>query len=228
MNVNEIFLSIDGEVNGFDGQGQPTVFVRLQGCSAGCDYCDTPNARDPEKGVKMNVGEVAGFIKKIGTRKVTITGGEPLEQPDELYNLLCELPFDVTIETNGMQKLLHTRRFFLCPQIRYVMDVKLMSSKIMNSSTAFTTAREQMIWYNRPLLIPGLDWIKFVICSLDDFHEAKALIEAYDLDHLNIAMSPAMMGTSWIVSPHELLDWMHKEKTYYHINCQLHKLTGMR
>ena len=38
LNVNEIFASINGEVNRW-GQGSPTVFIRLQGCNLSCSYC---------------------------------------------------------------------------------------------------------------------------------------------------------------------------------------------
>jgi 7-carboxy-7-deazaguanine synthase len=63
LDVNDIFASIDGEVNGW-GQGRPTTFIRLSGCNLRCSYCDTKQTWQP--GMSMSTKEVAEEIKKIG------------------------------------------------------------------------------------------------------------------------------------------------------------------
>lgn len=39
MRVNEIFVSLSGEVDGFGNQGGLATFVRLQGCNLNCNWC---------------------------------------------------------------------------------------------------------------------------------------------------------------------------------------------
>ena len=102
MRVNEIFDSLQGETDGFGGQGKPTTFIRLQGCNlpTPCSYCDTAEAFG-SGGMEMTIDEI---IKRINMPKVTITGGEPLMQFDdvtELVRRLIELNIPTTIETNG-------------------------------------------------------------------------------------------------------------------------------
>ena len=94
--INEMFETIQGE-----GvyTGVPAVFVRLQGCSVGCAWCDTKQTWLAEKGDERTFGEV---IAKRGddptwysasasdvidqykaqgynAKHIVITGGEPCE-----------------------------------------------------------------------------------------------------------------------------------------------------
>ena len=100
IKINEIFTSIDGEVNRY-GQGGLTTFIRLAGCNLQCSYCDTKQAQAMDTGVDMTIDEIT---ERIEVSKVTITGGEPLCQKDELIELinsLCFTDIRVTVETNG-------------------------------------------------------------------------------------------------------------------------------
>jgi 7-carboxy-7-deazaguanine synthase len=229
MKVNEIFLSIDGEVNGFDGQGQPSAFIRFQGCSAGCSYCDTEYAQDFEKGEESSPGEIFDWVKSLGVGKITITGGEPFEQREALRDFLILNPYDTTIETNGLHRLLPRRGVFpLSPKIRYVMDIKLSSSGV--------EFNEELLQMNLRDLLPRYDWIKFVISSKEDYVEAMSIIYKFPISEFRIAFSPARYGEHWVVHPKEIVQWMHEasknslpgERRFFHINCQLHRLVEMR
>jgi 7-carboxy-7-deazaguanine synthase len=115
--VNEIFVSIQGE-----GvlTGSPATFIRLQGCSVGCPWCDSGPLADSIKdrrtngqthntwgpgGERMSAVDIAS---RITTDHVVITGGEPtLYNLDELLLAIWNIrpkPF-IQLETSGQQWL---------------------------------------------------------------------------------------------------------------------------
>lgn len=65
----------------------------LQGCPHKCDGCQNQHTWGYDGGKDMSVEEVLKDIEKSMPliNGVTISGGEPFEQPEELYNLLLEL-----------------------------------------------------------------------------------------------------------------------------------------
>lgn len=97
--VNEIFYSIQGE--GFNA-GQPSAFVRLQGCTVGCQWCDTKYTWK-KGGVSMSTADIVTLCKFVN---VVITGGEPtLYDLDELIIALRENGHRIAIETSGQNPL---------------------------------------------------------------------------------------------------------------------------
>ena len=94
-----------------DGDGLRTV-VFLKGCKLRCDWCSTPESQDSEVvhgyGKIMSVAEVMDEIVKDeifyfhSNGGVTISGGEPLFQPDFTLSLLREcknIGINTAIET---------------------------------------------------------------------------------------------------------------------------------
>ena len=78
IRITEIFRSVQGEGV---GAGRPSVFVRLQGCSVGCVWCDTRYSWDPNRGEAMRLEQVLERVQDARHPHVVITGGEPLENP---------------------------------------------------------------------------------------------------------------------------------------------------
>lgn len=74
-----------------DGPGfRYTIF--LQGCSHHCKGCHNPATWDFKGGREINIDElVAGVQKAYYVDGVTISGGEPLDQADELFELVTRL-----------------------------------------------------------------------------------------------------------------------------------------
>ena len=102
IKINEIFASVDGEVNLFH-QGCLSTFIRFQGCPLSCSWCDTDYARG-EGGRWMTIEEIIQDIESLGIAKVTITGGEPLAQRGgflELLRNLKALRYKISVETSG-------------------------------------------------------------------------------------------------------------------------------
>ena len=103
MLISEIFDSIDGE--GIRA-GKLCTFIRAFGCNLRCSYCDSLYAIDakcsdtPPK--EMGINQILSYVNR-NYKRVTLTGGEPLLFPEsiKLVNRLCEMDFEVNIETNG-------------------------------------------------------------------------------------------------------------------------------
>ncbi len=101
LRVSEIFYSLEGE--GLH-MGLPQVFVRLQGCTVGCAWCDTkytwPGSGDGSQA--MTEEQIIERVAARPGRRVSITGGEPLEQDiRRLVRLLKERGCWVCLETSG-------------------------------------------------------------------------------------------------------------------------------
>jgi 7-carboxy-7-deazaguanine synthase len=92
-----VFRTIQGEGSLL---GTPMVFVRLAGCSVGCDGCDT----DYSVASRATAREIAERVAAVGdkTRWVWITGGEPADHAlGELVGELRRALFDVAVATSG-------------------------------------------------------------------------------------------------------------------------------
>jgi 7-carboxy-7-deazaguanine synthase len=79
LRVSEVFLSLQGEG---PSAGTPAHFVRLQGCSVGCRWCDTKYSWDAAGGRETTVTAVLDEARGLGPAPLlVVTGGEPLEAP---------------------------------------------------------------------------------------------------------------------------------------------------
>ena len=105
LRVNEIFFSIQGEGS---RAGMPSIFVRLQGCSAkhACYAsgvnCDT----EFESGVEKSLEWILEWAKNNGNgcRFLVFTGGEPCDQlTDEIIDYFKKEGFAQSVETSGLK-----------------------------------------------------------------------------------------------------------------------------
>lgn len=93
--VNEIFYSLQGE-GAFTGT--PMIFVRFNGCNRACHFCDT----DFSTFTEMSSDDILETIRQYPSRRVVLTGGEPMLQVDDaLVEALHREHFKIHIETNG-------------------------------------------------------------------------------------------------------------------------------
>lgn len=85
-----------------DGPGMRSVLF-LQGCSMNCKGCQNAGIREHGKGAMIPVDELVMFIEaQCCNRKITISGGEPLEQMDSLETLIRQLKaknYDICLYT---------------------------------------------------------------------------------------------------------------------------------
>lgn len=65
----------------------------LQGCDLACPGCYNPATHEPRGGTVRSVADLAAEIEALGdaVEGISITGGEPLQQPEGLLRLLAPL-----------------------------------------------------------------------------------------------------------------------------------------
>jgi len=199
IKINEIFYSLQGE--GIDA-GLPTIFIRLTGCNLRCNYCDTRYAF--YEGKYMAIDEILESIKKWNSRRVCITGGEPLLQKN-VYGLiekLLEKGYEISVETNGSISIMKLSKM----DVKIKMDIKLPSSGM----------HDKMLFGNISLL-RGDDELKFIIWNRDDYEYAKDIIARYK-PRCQIIMQPV-----W-GSKIKLAEWILKDELDARYSIQLHKI----
>lgn len=85
-----------------DGPGIRSVLF-LQGCSKDCQGCHNSAIKEHGKGTRLEIEMLVDFIEsKCCNGKITISGGEPLEQMESLAVLLRKLKekgYDICVYT---------------------------------------------------------------------------------------------------------------------------------
>jgi 7-carboxy-7-deazaguanine synthase len=202
LKITEIFRSLQGEG---DAVGWPTVFVRLTGCPLRCSYCDTAYAF--HGGEWMSLDDISEQVAAEGVRRVCVTGGEPLAQPNclALLERLCEQGHLVSLETSGAMEI-----DAVDPRVSRVVDIKTPGSGEVDRNR----------WEQLAGLRPE-EQIKFVICDRADFDWAAEAVRARGLaETCQVLFSPSagqMPATT-------LADWILESGLPVRFQVQLHKL----
>lgn len=185
--------------------GLPTVFVRLTGCPLRCQYCDTDYAF--EGGSIKDLPEILAEVKQHRASYVTVTGGEPLAQPNciPLLSALSEEGYQVSLETSGALAIEEVDA-----RVSIVLDLKTPGSEESHR--------------NRMENIPYLklkDQVKFVICDHRDYLWAKAKVDELDLQSRvgEILFSPSHEQ----LKPEQLAQWVLNDALKVRVQIQLHK-----
>ena len=150
LRITEIFHSLQGEARSV---GLPTVFVRLTGCPLRCVYCDTEYAFSG--GELWDLDALTDKVASFGCRRVCVTGGEPLAQPEclELLRRLCEAGYEVSLETSGAMPIENV-------------DVRV--SRVMDLKAPASGESHRNLWDNIAFLTPH-DQVKFVVANREDY-----------------------------------------------------------
>ncbi len=200
--VNEIYETINGEG---PLQGLRTIIIRLMGCNLRCSYCDSRFAYN--KGERMTFDEVLDKIKVFKSKRILVTGGEPLCQRGTIpfIKLLLEKNYDVSLETNGSFSLKEVPSKCL-----KVVDVKTPDSGFADSFQSDNLNR-----------IKKKDCLKFVIGSREGYLFSKKFI----LKHLDkikgeIYFSPVYGKISY----EEVVKWILEDNLDVRFSLQLHKI----
>lgn len=201
LRITEIFFSIQGEAK---FSGLPSVFVRLTGCPMRCTYCDSAYAF--HGGEKRSIADIIDEIKQYETPYITVTGGEPLVQPEciDLLKELCDQEFIVSIETGNAVSIAKVD-----PRVHIVLDIKTPDSK-----------EEKNNHYENLALIKATDQLKFVICSRADYEWSREFLRQKQLsESCEILFSPS---AEQLIAK-DLAEWILEDKMPVRFQTQLHK-----
>jgi len=171
LKVSEIFESLQGEGA---SSGAPCVFVRLAQCNLHCSWCDTKYTWDFERYRyedevrERSAEEVAQLVNAAPSRRLVLTGGEPLLQQRALKEFFALLAPDilVEVETNGT----------IVPEAFALSRVNQ-----WNVSPKLANAGDPEHFRIRPEVLTALRdsgraYLKLVVSGDPDFAEADALV----------------------------------------------------
>lgn len=207
--IAETFSSINGEGT---HAGQLAFFIRFTGCNLNCSYCDTKWANVPGAPcTEMTGDEILSAAEKSGIRNVTVTGGEPLIQPNiiPLLEMLCGDGHYVEIETNGSADVSEVLKIKE-NRPALTMDYKLPSSGM-----------ESFMRTENFALLEAMDTVKFVSGSRADLERALEIIREYGLiGKCAVYLSP-VFGE---IEPAEIVDFMLANRLNgVNVQLQMHK-----
>ncbi|MEN2750461.1 7-carboxy-7-deazaguanine synthase QueE [Psychrobacter sp. FBL11] len=216
LRLTEIFYSLQGEAI---TSGLPTIFVRLTGCPLRCVYCDTEYAFSG--GERQALETIMTTIEGYPCKRICLTGGEPLAQPNaiELIKRLLDGGYEISLETAGALTVEN-----IPPAVSKVMDLKTPSSGEVDKN----------LWTNLDHLTQH-DQIKFVIMNRTDYDWAKAKLFEHELDTLvgTVWFSPMFNVADDIsdetspdvpVLARQLAEWILADALPVRFQLQLHKI----
>jgi 7-carboxy-7-deazaguanine synthase len=175
--IAETFYSIQGEGA---TAGLPAVFVRLQGCSVGCRWCDTKYSWDPEAGREVTLPALLDEIAAFPCRRAVVTGGEPLESAlfAPLTAALAARGYTVEVETSGT----------LAPPpaadagIQWNVSIKLAGSGVAEDRRINPSAIRAFLARQA--------WWKFVVSEPGELGEVLRLAERFALPRERVLLQP--------------------------------------
>lgn len=219
LRLTEIFHSIQGE-----GQtvGLPTTFVRFTGCSLRCSWCDTTYSF--YGGEDWTVEKVMERLAPIKTKRVCITGGEPMDQPDAALALMGRLlaeGYQVVLETSGSIDLAEADKLEPRAKLQLSMDLKCPSSNMQKRNR-----------YENLALLKAHDQLKFVLSDRRDYEFARDVLRSHAI-RSEVLMQP-MWASPNPVAPTKtegdkadlatLAAWVLEDGLDVRVGTQLHKV----
>lgn len=219
LRLTEIFHSIQGEGSTV---GLPTTFVRFTGCSLRCSWCDTTYSF--YGGEDWTVEKVLERLAPIRTKRVCITGGEPLDQHDgalALMDALLRRGYFVVLETSGSIDVSAADKLEPRRSLQLSMDVKCPASNMQKRNRFENLAHLQ-----------PHDQLKFVISDRRDYEYARDVLARHAVPS-EVLMQP-MWASPDPVSPTRLegeaatlaslSKWVLEDGLDVRVGTQLHKL----
>ena len=156
----------------------------------------------------MSQDDIVAKVAERRTPCVTVTGGEPLAQPEclPLLSRLCDEGYEVSLETSGAFDIEGVD-----DRVSIVMDLKTPASGELS--------RNRM---ENLTLLGTKDQLKFVICDRADYEWARFKLDEYQLPGKvdEVLFSPSFGE----VNATELAEWILADNLPVRLQLQLHRL----
>lgn len=164
------FVHSSETTSGVNGPGlRYTVFVA--GCPLRCLYCHNPDTQNMRLGQRTTVKRVLdetaryrAFISNGGG--LTITGGEPLLQPDFVEDIFVgaksDLGIHTTLDTSGMGGMRASDRLIENTDL-VLLDIKAGNAALYERVTTHGNFTELLEFADRLLMHGTRMWIRFVL-----------------------------------------------------------------
>tara|TARA_B110000211_G_scaffold235021_1_gene308544 strand:+ start:5266 stop:5946 length:681 start_codon:yes stop_codon:yes gene_type:complete len=185
--INEIFETLQGEGS---FTGQPSIFIRLQGCPVGCSWCDTKHtwevalSEEVDKNIIVSkntendnwgtftVEQLKALFISEGylAKHVVITGGEPC-----MYDLT---PLCLTLESNGYSCQVETSGTF---EVQVSNKCWVTVSPKVNMKGGYKVLKSALLRANE---------IKHPVATEQHIDDLKELLDEHKIDDMQVYIQP--------------------------------------
>ena len=152
--INELFETIQGEGS---FTGQPSIFIRLQGCPVACSWCDTKHtwdidlekqisaadmlakAQETDQWASLSVDQIFSVIiaKNFKAKHIVITGGEPcMVDLTPLCTMFEQQEYSCQVETSGTFEILVSDKCWvtLSPKVNMKGGYEILNSAMLRAN----------------------------------------------------------------------------------------------
>lgn len=189
LKVSEFFCdSIQGE----NFVGYPSAFLRLQGCTLCCTWCDSTSVwrrGNPYSFQELfDLMERADLIRKFKDgQHLVLTGGSPLLQQEALIGFLCRFRYKYGFRP--FTEIENECTIMPIPKMKLFVD-------LWNNSPKLASSGYKKSFRVCPEILQSLrdlknSWFKFVICDEDDWFQIEDDFLPYIHKHQIVLMPEA-------------------------------------